>query len=344
MDSHLYMSEIRSRILPYCLNVTMVIYISIFILHWLYSQIGLQLFKYWPGLLGVGWIWIFAVARKMIIKLIQNIMQNDRRKEEIIHCINSVLLNWFAFHYLLFSAVLLFIGSNRVSAITLIGDEKNEYNLSLQEERGDSFSVLLDKENNLKFHWISTSSFGRSFSIGLKGYHDKIDVIYPGSGKKVKLPQDLEVSPSIAVTVPFGHAMRLRSIGRIEISLNSSTIAVKSTDGRFGTIVFGDKFQAINNKITEEWERYLDEAKEESSRMHKEKVFPRNKILNIWEQPPIFGKTKVKLRKGDEINIKFFIKGENEPKLKAVHLLTDSLIQNVRWPLKQLRKWGEQFH
>ncbi|NIM16543.1 MAG: hypothetical protein GTO45_31405, partial [Candidatus Aminicenantes bacterium] len=77
------------------------------------------------------------------------------------------------------------------------------------------------------------------YYLEVKGFQRYSFDLYPWIGKKIRISEDLEVSPSILVRVP-ADSLGMISKGKIVVTAGEKVIAQKETQQDKGALLIGD--------------------------------------------------------------------------------------------------------
>lgn len=184
-----------------------------------------------------------------------------RRGEE--EKFNQLYSNWLAgllsFQVIAGFYILFFMAGCFVSSIQ-ISSNKTQTNilLNLFSPGNSDTSVTqfeISEMNPVSKKTVFTVPFGRSFILDSKGYQQLEFQVYPWTGKKIILENDLQVSPTIIARIPVDHFIQL-SRAKLIVHLNNHSVDTFNLD-RHATIILGQI-----SEIPEEYcNRWLAELK-----------------------------------------------------------------------------------
>lgn len=207
-----------------------------------------------------------------------------RRGEE--EKFNQLYSTWLAgilsFQVIAGFYILFFMAGCFVSSIQ-VSSNKNQQNIPLNlVSPGDSDTSITKLEISEKKpvvkKTILTVPFGRSFSLDTKGYQQLKFQVYPWTGKKIVLENDLKVSPTILARVPVEYFMQL-SRAKLIIKHNNQYTDTFNLNGH-ATIVLG--------QIPEIPEDYFEKWHNELKGMYEDEVTI-FQSLNKWSiEEPLF--------------------------------------------------------
>lgn len=140
------------------------------------------------------------------------------------------------------------ISSNKNQAITPV----NLYIPGNSDTTEKKFEI--SEKNPVIKKTVFTIPFGRSFIIDTKGYQRLKFQVYPWTGKKIILENDLMVSPTIIARVPIGYFMQL-SRAKLIVKHNHQSIDTFNLSSR-ATIVLG-QIPEIPETYFEKWHSEL---------------------------------------------------------------------------------------
>ncbi|RKD88354.1 hypothetical protein BC643_3503 [Mangrovibacterium diazotrophicum] len=109
--------------------------------------------------------------------------------------------------------VLLFVAGCFVSSVHISTGKKQAPVSILMTQEGrsslDAWELNVSNESPSVQQTVITSPFGRTFNVRAKGYQQLSFQVYPWTGKRINLENDLEVSPTVIARVPVEFFMQL---------------------------------------------------------------------------------------------------------------------------------------
>jgi hypothetical protein len=223
-----------------------------------------------------GILVLFAIASFLIKYLKKN------EEEKINQLYNRWLSGFLNFQVMAGLYILFFMTGCFVSSIHITSN-KNQANASVNLYlSGDSDTTEnkfeISEKNPVIRKTVLTIPFGRSFIIDTKGYQRFEFQVYPWTGKKIILENDLMVSPTVIARVPVGYFMQL-SRAKLVVKQNHQLIDTFRLNSR-ATIVLG--------QIPEIPEIYFEKWHSELRGIYKDEVTI-YQSLNKWSiEEPLF--------------------------------------------------------
>jgi len=207
-----------------------------------------------------------------------------RRGEE--EKFNQLYSNWLSgilsFQVIAGFYILFFMAGCFVSSIQ-ISSNKNQQNIPLNlVSPGDSDTSITKLEISEKYPVVKktvlTVPFGRSFSLDTKGYQQLEFQVYPWTGKKIVLENDLKVSPTILARVPVEYFMQL----------SRAKLIVKHNNQYTDTFNLNSHATIVLGQIPEIPEDYFEKWHNELKGMYEDEVTI-FQSLNKWSiEEPLF--------------------------------------------------------
>lgn len=176
--------------------------------------------------------------------------------------------------------VLFLIIGSFVSSVSVSSDYKINKAVVVtplnQKESKKSSARLTESNSEVRFTKF-IAPFGNRFRLNVEGYQAYSFDLYPWVSKKIKINEDLQVSPSVIMRIP-AELHRYLNKTRFDVYYNDSLIAKKET-GTNGTLIIGKEIQIPIENI----DRWIIELK---SKLSEEKeVYKR---LLTWIDDPLF--------------------------------------------------------
>jgi len=207
-----------------------------------------------------------------------------RRGEE--EKFNQLYSNWLSgilsFQVIAGFYILFFMAGCFVSSIQ-ISSNKNQQNIPLNlVSPGDSDTSItkleISEKNPVVKKTVLTVPFGRSFSLDTKGYQQLEFQVYPWTGKKIVLENDLKVSPTILARVPVEYFMQL----------SRAKLIVKHNNQYTDTFNLNSHATIVLGQIPEIPEDYFEKWHNELKGMYEDEVTI-FQSLNKWSiEEPLF--------------------------------------------------------
>lgn len=200
--------------------------------------------------------------------------------------INQLYTRWLS-GFLSFQVIsgfyfLFFITGCFVSSIHISSNKspaQTSVNLYIPSHSDTTTKILeLSEKNPVIKKTVLTIPFGRTFILDTKGYQRLEFQVYPWTGKKIILENDLMVSPTIIARVPIGYFMQL-SRAKLIVQHNHQFVDTFSLDSR-ATIVLG-QIPEIPETFFEKWHSELRGIYQDDVTIYKS--------LNKWSiEEPLF--------------------------------------------------------
>ncbi|MBA4410926.1 MAG: hypothetical protein C0397_16065 [Odoribacter sp.] len=178
--------------------------------------------------------------------------------------------------------ILFFIAGCFVSSIQ-ISSNKNQANtlLFLFAPGGIDTTVAKfesSEKNPVAIKTVLTIPFGRTFVLDTKGYQQLEFQVYPWTGKRIIMENDMKVSPTIVARVPVEYFMQL---GRAKLN-------VQHNNQNISTYELKDRGMVIIGQIPEIPEEYFEKWNAELRGKYKDEVIIYSG-LNKWSiEEPLF--------------------------------------------------------
>lgn len=199
-----------------------------------------------------GILVLFAIASFLV-----KYLKKDE-EEKINQLYNRWLSGFLSFQVIAGFYILFFMTGCFVSSIH-ISSNKNQANTSINlyipgnsDTTEKKFEI--SEKNPVIKKTVFTIPFGRSFILDTKGYQRLKFQVYPWTGKKIILENDLMVSPTIIARVPIGYFMQL-SRAKLIVQHNHQSIDTFNLSSR-ATIVLG-QIPEIPETYFEKWHSEL---------------------------------------------------------------------------------------
>lgn len=279
--------------------------------------------------------WKLPVANSpLLLVAIVSFFKQFLEKEEK-EKFSKMLRRWFFFfaetEVLIFLFCVFLIAGSMISSVMVMAggvSEKAEVHLTSEGKARDSEkSSILEKPNDVLRFIRFTTPFGRSFYIEVKGYLRYSFDLYPWIGKKIRVMDDLTVTPSIIIRVPTGVSLNLEN-GRIAVYSNSKEIAGKETNKNQGALLIGRNLP-IPSSFIERWRLEL-------IAFGVDKEAPAARSILRWQTPLIVDDPTEPIIPGKSLLAKFLTK-EGKTKAKAKFIVGTEKIQDILMSIEEER-------
>lgn len=226
-----------------------------------------------------GILVLFAIASFLV-----KYLKKDE-EEKINQLYNRWLSGFLSFQVIAGLYILFFMTGCFVTSIH-ISSNKNQANTSVNLYIPVNYDTIekkfeISEKNPVIKKTVFTIPFGRSFILETRGYQRLKFQVYPWTGKKIILENDLMVSPTIIARVPIRYFMQL-SRAKIIVRHNHQSIDTFNLSSR-ATIVLG--------QISEIPETYFEKWHSELKGIYPDEVTI-YQSLNKWSiEEPLFIRT-----------------------------------------------------
>lgn len=223
-----------------------------------------------------GILVLFAIA-SFLVKYLKK-----EEEEKINQLYNRWLSGLLSFQVIAGFYILFFMTGCFVSSIH-ISSNKNQANTSVNlYTPSDSDTIAkkfeISEKNPVIKKTVLTIPFGKSFILETKGYQRLEFEVYPWTGEKIILENDLKVSPTIIARVPVDYFMLLART-KLIVQRNHQPVDTFNLDSR-ATIVFG-QISEIPESYFEKWHAELRGQYKDDLTVYKS--------LNKWSmEEPLF--------------------------------------------------------
>ena len=165
---------------------------------------------------------------------------------------------WLKLPVLIVLFFLFFVLSTLVSSVTIMSSglsERVKVHLFSEGKTARVSVKTLEGPNDIERFIRFTSPFGRSFYLDVEGYQRYSFDLFPWLGKRVRIKEDLNVTPSLLLRIPTGVGMHLPR-GRVVVYADSEEIATGKTSTKNGALLVGRNVP-IPSSFVERWKLEL---------------------------------------------------------------------------------------
>jgi len=150
--------------------------------------------------------------------------------------------------------VLLFVAGCFVSSVHISTGKKQAAVSVLMTREGapnqEVWELNVSAENPSAQQTVITSPFGQTFNLRARGYQQLSFQVYPWTGKRINLENDLEVSPTIVARVPVEFFMQLAR-AKLRVKHNKQVETTYDLNNH-ATIILG-QLSEIPENYFEKW-------------------------------------------------------------------------------------------
>lgn len=245
-------------------------------------------------------------------------LAGEAEEKEMKKILREALLFFLRPQVLLLIYFVILICILSISSIKVYADGQTSHlELHLSAEGSEKqTSKTLDGPNSIVSFLRFTSPFGISYYLQAPGYQRKSFELYPWFGKRIKLGEDMELTPGILVRLP-DHKNKYRE-GRLIATIGEDTLVhYRLSEEPYGAFIIGRKM-TVSNSWRNEWKNELDEITDNEQY--------KSRLINGWADP-YFIELKSGIDPGSTILLQFLNRKDSLVAEKEI-LVSDDPSQN----------------